>query len=211
MVLKTYSLHLATEHCNVQLWPWWLRALLGSYMYVYPQSYALFTLDICFCINITVKLTLTQRKGSDPFCAFMFASPLMFSVVTLTVTVTQTQMSGMNTPLEQSRLTTKMAIQALIDSGIRLLTRHIEILEKGYVAYGKYIDAKITRLWLTGYSCRGWKECNMTLNWHTKHNFHRSFQINIYSETWNFLEHLIVMDTVLYNLVIIFWFNWKWI
>ena len=40
---------------------------------------AFFTLDVCVyvCVNIIVKLTLTQKMGSDPFCAFVFASPLM--------------------------------------------------------------------------------------------------------------------------------------
>ena len=41
------------------------------------SSYALSRLDvgICFCVNVTVKLTLTQSP--DPFPAFVFASPLM--------------------------------------------------------------------------------------------------------------------------------------
>ena len=39
--------------------------------------HALFTLDVYVCINVTVKLTLKYRMGSDPFSAFLLVSPLM--------------------------------------------------------------------------------------------------------------------------------------
>ena len=35
--------------------------------------YALFTLDVCICVSITIKITLMKRMGSDPFCVFVFA------------------------------------------------------------------------------------------------------------------------------------------
>ena len=44
--------------------------------------------------------------------------------------------------LEQYRLPTETANQALIDSGIRFLTRHLEALEKGYLAKGKYLTGE---------------------------------------------------------------------
>ena len=46
------------------------------YLFAFILFYDMFTLHVFISVNVTVKLTLTQRMSSDQFHVFVFASPL---------------------------------------------------------------------------------------------------------------------------------------